>query len=103
MIDRKIAKIKIRRGTDAQRKTVVFEEGELVFTTDQKRIFIGDGVTYGGKLGSNINHIVDTDTVPPVPTTAQRGDIVFNKNKGSSYIVDIDISGNLVLTKIAQV
>lgn len=104
MIDRKIAKIKIRRGTDAQRKTVVFEEGELVFTTDHKRIFIGDGVTYGGKLGSNINHIVATDTVPPpVPTTAQRGDIVFNKNKNSSYIVDTDISGNLVLTKIAQV
>jgi hypothetical protein len=100
MIDRKIAKIKIRRGTDAQRKQVVFEEGELVFTTDQQRIFIGDGTTYGGKLASNINHIVTTSAVP---SNAQKGDIVFNKNNNATYIVNSDISNNLFLTKIAQV
>ena len=99
MIDRKIAKIKIRRGTDAQRKTVVFEEGELVFTTDHKRIFIGDGITYGGKLASNINHIVTTNAVP---TNAQRGDIVYDKTAHITYIVDTDISGGFILSKIAQ-
>jgi hypothetical protein len=99
MIDRKIAKIKIRRGTDAQRKLVVFEMGELVFTTDHKRIFIGDGITYGGRLASNINHIV---TIADVPTNAQKGDIVFNKNTNITYIVDADVSNNLFLTQIAQ-
>ena len=97
MIDRKIAKIKIRRGTDAQRKTVVFEEGELVFTTDQKRIFIGDGSSYGGRLASNINHIV---TTVDIPSNAQRGDIVFNKTSNVTSIVDTDISGNFILTPI---
>lgn len=102
MIDRKIAKIKIRRGTDAQRKTVVFEEGELVFTTDQKRVFIGDGTTLGGKLGSNINHIVTAPAIPPVPTNAQKGDMVFNKTTNATFIVDVDLSNNFILTKIAQ-
>jgi len=97
MIERRIAKIKIRRGTDAQRKTVVFEEGELVFTTDQKRVFIGDGSTYGGKMGSRLNHIV---TTPIIPTDAQRGDIVFDKIAKITYIIDIDLSNNLTLNPV---
>lgn len=40
--------LKVRRGTDAERAVVVFEEGEIVYTTDQKTVFIGDGTTPGG-------------------------------------------------------
>ena len=43
-----IVKIKVRRGTDAQRRAIVLEQGELGFTTDTKRLYIGDGVTNGG-------------------------------------------------------
>lgn len=41
--------LRIRRGTDAQRSGVVFESGELVWTTDGEQLWIGDGVTAGGK------------------------------------------------------
>lgn len=43
-----IIKLKVRRGTDVQRTAIVLEEGELGYTTDTKKLFIGDGVTPGG-------------------------------------------------------
>lgn len=41
--------LRIRRGTDAQRAGVVFDLGELVVTTDEFKLFVGDGVTAGGR------------------------------------------------------
>jgi hypothetical protein len=40
--------LRIRRGTEAQRTTIVFDMGEIVYTTDSKKLYIGDGVTTGG-------------------------------------------------------
>lgn len=39
---------KIRRGTNAERLTITPAQGELIFTTDTKRLFVGDGTTQGG-------------------------------------------------------
>lgn len=41
--------LKIRRGTDEARQFVVLEQGEIAYTTDTKKLFIGDGVAIGGK------------------------------------------------------
>jgi len=40
--------LRIRRGTDAQRQTLTFDQGEVVYTTDTKKLYIGDGITAGG-------------------------------------------------------
>ena len=56
MPDISIIKLKIRRGTDAQRANVVLEQGELGYTTDTRRVFVGDGITQGGIPVSNIFH-----------------------------------------------
>ena len=40
--------LQFRRGTTAERLTVVFEEAEPVFDLTLKEFFIGDGVTLGG-------------------------------------------------------
>jgi hypothetical protein len=40
--------LRIRRGTDAQRLTLTFDQGEVVYTTDTKKVYIGDGITAGG-------------------------------------------------------
>ena len=37
-----------RRGTDAERQTVTFLDGEPAWANDIKRLYIGDGVTLGG-------------------------------------------------------
>jgi hypothetical protein len=48
MPDTTIIKLKVRRGTDVQRTAIILEEGELGYTTDTKKLFVGDGTTYGG-------------------------------------------------------
>ena len=42
--------LQIRRGTDARRTSMplALAQGELVYTTDTKRVFVGDGTTIGG-------------------------------------------------------
>ena len=40
--------LQIRRGTDAQRQGITPLAGELIFTTDTKKLFVGDGSTVGG-------------------------------------------------------
>lgn len=41
--------LRLRRGTDAERLTITPAEGELIYTTDYKKIFVGDGQTIGGR------------------------------------------------------
>jgi len=48
--------LRLRRGTDAERLTITPLEGELIYTTDTKKLFIGDGSTAGGSP-------VDTDSI----------------------------------------
>ncbi len=43
-------KIQMRRGVEAQRASVTPDAGELLFTTDNKQLFVGDGATAGGLL-----------------------------------------------------
>lgn len=52
MPDIKIVKFKVRRGTDAQRRTITLDQGELGYTLDTKRLWVGDGVTSGVAVGT---------------------------------------------------
>ena len=40
--------LRLRRGTDAERTLITPLEGELLYVTDTKRLYIGDGLTPGG-------------------------------------------------------
>jgi hypothetical protein len=40
--------LRLRRGSDAQRLTITPADGELIYETTNKRLFVGDGVTVGG-------------------------------------------------------
>ena len=81
MPDIKIIKLKVRRGTDAQRKTVTLEQGELGYTIDTQRVFVGDGVTLGGKAISNVTHTPLNAAGARVGiTNAVTGDLVYENN-----------------------
>lgn len=43
-----LGKIQVRRGTTAERLSVVLDNGEPAWDTDSKEFFLGDGVTPGG-------------------------------------------------------
>mgnify|MGYP001254676841 CR=1 FL=1 len=80
--------LQIRRGTDVDRQGIVPKAGEPIFTTDTKRLFIGDGSTAGGI-------IVDTNTglaeLSDDPTPQLAGNLDLNNN-------DIVGTGNINIT-----
>jgi len=80
MPDVEIVKLKLRRGTDAQRQTVTLEQGELGYTTDGKRVWVGDGFTIGGSTVGNIAHPPQSVNTRTDLTTAATGDIVYEDN-----------------------
>jgi len=51
-----ISKLKLVRGTNAQRKLVILDQGEPAYTTDTKRVFVGTGTLSGGfVVGSKVH------------------------------------------------
>jgi hypothetical protein len=42
--------LRLRRGTDAERLLITPVQGELIYTTDTKKLYIGDGTAVGGRL-----------------------------------------------------
>ena len=81
MPDIKIIKLKIRRGTNAQRQSIVLEQGELGYTTDTRRVFIGDGGTLGGSsIGCTAHAPTITSNARLNLVNAVKGDIVSDNS-----------------------
>jgi len=80
-----LRKLKIRRGNDSQRKVTLFEEGELVFTKDTERVFVGDDATIGGIKISNKNFLTTTSTKP---SATEDTDIFINEIDKSGFIIE---------------
>ena len=66
--------LRLRRGTNAERLTITPEIGELIYTTDTKKVFVGDGATVGGTAidtglldlaGNSLNDLGDVATTEP--------------------------------------
>jgi hypothetical protein len=47
--------LRIRRGTESQRTGVIFNSGELVWTTDLQQLWVGNGVVQGGVPAVGLN------------------------------------------------
>ena len=75
--------LRLRRGTDAERLLITPLEGELIYTTDTKKLYVGDGITVGGNavdaLGgggggladlsqSSINDLADVNADSAIPS-----------------------------------
>lgn len=81
MPDITIIKLKVRRGTDAQRQTVTLEQGEVGYTTDTDRLWIGNGITVGGNtVGTKMFSILGTNGGRINQNNAYKNDIVYENN-----------------------
>lgn len=80
MPDIYISKLKFRRGTNDQRKSIRLDEGEPSYTTDTKRLYIGNGVLSGGVSITTKNHIPLTNYTSLSDTYSEIGDIVSIDN-----------------------
>ena len=93
-----IVKFLVRRGSDSDRKLTVLQQGELGYTTDieSQRLFIGDGITYGGSPVASKFYLVaswtsDISTLGYV----QLSDMLFVRSTASLYALT---SRNLNIT-----
>lgn len=77
--------IKIRRGLDSERRTISLESGEISYSTDIKRVFVGDGSTLGGSVVGNNNYI----GISPNPYSI-KNDLYFDRSTYSAYILSSD-------------
>lgn len=79
-----LLKLLIRRGLDADRQNIVLTEGELGYTTDTKKLYVGDGQTTGGiKVGGNsfLGSLANITTL----AGADIGDTAFSTNDNNLY------------------
>lgn len=81
--------LRLRRGTDTQRQSIIPEAGEPVYVTDTQALFIGDGITQGG---NPVSSTLASDTSPQLG-----GNLDLNTNNiiGQG---NIDIDGNISIT-----
>jgi hypothetical protein len=81
-----VAKIKIRRGSDFDRRQIILDNGELGYVTDSvsRRLFVGDGSTRGGNP-AGVKFYTGRTSNGFQLETAQVGDIVFNTVDSKLY------------------
>ena len=81
--------LQIRRGLEADRSSITPLEGELIYVTDTKVVYVGDGTTAGGVLVSG--DVVD-DTTPQLG-----GNLDLNGNNITGT-GNINITGTITAT-----
>jgi hypothetical protein len=90
--------IRIRRGTDAQRSTVVFEMAEVAFATDTEKFYIGDGVTPGGILidDQSLTYNATTSTI----TTADGSTVTLTNLPSLAQVTKWDAAYDNMITSV---
>lgn len=88
-----LLKLIVRNGPNSDRLSVVLSLGELGYTTDTKRLFIGDGITAGGKLVGNVfaGEATNITTLSP----ASIGDLAFDTDNNNLYRLKINDGSSL--------
>ena len=89
--------LQIRRGTDAERLgSFTPAEGELIYTTDTKKLYVGDGITPGGVAidtvggggggASTLNDLTNVDVTGAIAGSVLKYDSV-------NWVVGVDTTG----------
>src|SRR6056300_1693316 len=83
---------RLRRGTDAERQLITPVEGELIYVTDTKAIYVGDGTTVGGVLVTNESVINELSELNDVDSnmSPSSGDILSYDGTKWSTISGLD-------------
>lgn len=84
ILENTLLKLLVRRGDDLDRVNVILSEGELGYTTDGKRLFVGDGQTAGGNVVGNKwkGSVADISTI----TDAITGDYAFESTSNILFV-----------------
>jgi len=86
--------LRLRRGTNAGRLGITPVEGELIYTTDTKTVYVGDGVTVGGNAvsGGGGGGATDLNSLTDVTITSPTNGQVLKYN-GTAWVNGTDDTG----------
>jgi len=65
--------LKLRRGTSSNRTSITPAEGEPIYTTDTKKLYIGDGSTAGGVVVDTTGVLTETRGTSQSPLRVRLG------------------------------
>jgi hypothetical protein len=92
--------LQVRRGTNAERLGITPLEGELIYVTDTKQLYVGDGTTTGGT--TTIANTIDSVVADPTPQLGGNLDLneyditgTGNINLGDNVADLISVVGSL--------
>lgn len=103
----------LKRGTDADRQLYTPSEGELIYTTDTKKVYVGDGSTVGGNIvespqgggttvnlaTSSIGDLGDVSTSGSGHTPSDGQALVWNASHGHWMPGTVATSGGTTITR----
>lgn len=84
ILENTLLKLLVRRGGNLDRQNITLDEGELGYTTDNKRLFVGDASTSGGIVTGN-KFLGTASDHSPLSAGAEDGDIAFNTTSKALY------------------
>ena len=103
ILENTLLKLLVRRGTNLERQEITLDEGEIGYTTDTQRLFIGDGTTPGGNitgnkfLGATTTITDNTGVVNDLAFDSDTNTLQFISDNDGSLLSDWSTVANLVL------
>jgi microcystin-dependent protein len=93
ILENTLLKLLVRRGSDVDRQQVVLSEGELGYTTDTERLYVGDNQNPGGNVVGNLfkGSVADITTLANVVS----GDLAYSTSTSKLYRLKYSDSSNL--------
>jgi hypothetical protein len=99
--------LQIRRGSTAERLTITPLPGELVYDTTTEQIFVGDGVSLGGKITTGLSAEDATDAAAQLFTSGTHTGLTFvfddNNNRINAAIagsLSTNLTGNVIANNL---
>jgi hypothetical protein len=94
--------VQIRQGLASENATFVGAEGELVYTTDTKDLFVHDGSTAGGTPVGSLASIADDSVTFAKIEEIPANTILGNNTGSSSDILELSVAQTQTLLNVAN-
>lgn len=94
--------VQLRRGTAAENAAFTGQEGELVYTTDTKDLFVHDGTNAGGTPVGSLASIADDSVTFAKIEEIPANTILGNNTAGSSDIIELSVAQTQALLNVAD-
>jgi hypothetical protein len=94
--------VQLRQGTAAENSAFTGAEGELVYTTDTKKLFVHDGSTLGGLEVGAVTGIADDSVTFAKIEEIPANTILGNNTGSSSDILELSVAQTQSLLNVAN-